>query len=283
MLRTLSRLGEFVKFSHTIFALPFALASMLVAGRGSVPWPVLGWILGCMVTARTAAMCFNRLIDWDIDKANPRTENRHRLIPKPLGWAVLLLCSLLFVYASTRLNSLCLALSPIALFLILFYSVTKRFTSFSHFFLGLALAVAPVGAWAAVRGNLYVLPPFVLALSVLLWVFGFDLIYATLDMGFDRSRGLHSFPARYGLDCTLRTARILHVTAAFGFILFGWLAGLGWIYGLAWLGAVAALVWEHRLTREATVGAINKAFFQVNAIVGMLLLMGVALDLWIRK
>jgi 4-hydroxybenzoate polyprenyltransferase len=273
---------EFVKFSHTVFALPFALIAMWTAGRGQVSWLVVLWILGCMVTARTAAMSFNRLVDWEIDKGNPRTAGRHKLISKSGGWALLLLSGALFVVSAAQLNRLCLWLSPVALVIILFYSITKRFTAFSHFFLGFALGVAPVGAWAAVSGEVLNPVPLVLGASVLCWVFGFDLIYATMDVEFDRRRGLRSFPARYGVPLTLRAARGLHLLAVAGLLAFGRLAGLSWIYFLAWLLAAAALVWEHRIADTTDAGAVNKAFFNVNAAVSITLLAGVFLDsmLW---
>ncbi len=276
-------LFEFVKFSHTIFALPFALMSMLVAGQGRPGWRALFWILVCMVGARTAAMCFNRLADWEIDKQNPRTALRHTLIPKSLGWALMSVSLALLVFGSWKLNPLCLYLSPLAIVLVLSYSLTKRFTAYSHFFLGLALSAAPMGAWAALRGELTSLAPWILAASVLAWVFGFDLIYATLDMEFDRSKGLYSFPARYGLGASLRLAQVLHIAAAVEFACFGWIAGLGWIYAVAWVLAAVGLLYEHRLCRTSDPASINKAFFHVNAFVSMTLLVGVCLDLWIRR
>jgi 4-hydroxybenzoate polyprenyltransferase len=271
----LFRLGEFIRFSHTIFALPFALIAMLVAANGRVPWRVLGWILVCMVAARTAAMCFNRLTDWEIDKENPRTALRHTLLGKSTAWIVFGLCLAVSVLAAWELNPLCFYLSPVMIVLITFYSLTKRFTAYSHFFLGLALSVAPMGAWAAVRGELWTITPYFLAGSVVCWVFGFDLIYSTLDAEFDRRKGLFSFPARYGVPASLRLARILHVVAALGFFVFGWLAGLGRGYWLVWLVVLAALVWEHRIANPDNPGSINAAFFNVNALVSMSLLAGV--------
>jgi 4-hydroxybenzoate polyprenyltransferase len=276
------RLGEFIRFSHTIFALPFALIAMLVAANGRVPWPVLGWILVCMVAARTAAMCFNRLADWEIDKENPRTASRHTLLAKSSAWIVFALGVAVSILAAWQLNPLCFYLSPVMIALITFYSLTKRFTAYSHFFLGLALSVAPMGAWAAVRGELWSITPYFLAGAVVCWVFGFDLIYSTLDAEFDRRKGLFSFPARYGVPASLRLARILHGVAALGFFAFGWLAGLGHGYWLAWLVVLAALVWEHRIANPDNPGSINAAFFNVNALVSMSLLAGVLLDCYLR-
>ncbi|MDR1191059.1 MAG: putative 4-hydroxybenzoate polyprenyltransferase, partial [Verrucomicrobiales bacterium] len=234
---------EFVKFSHTVFALPFALMAMWTAGGGRVALPVAGWILACMVTARTAAMAFNRLADWESDRLNPRTAGRHRLVSKTGGALLLAVAAGLFIVSAAQLNRLCLLLSPLALFIILFYSLTKRFTSFPHGFLGLALGIAPVGAWCAVRGEVFDAVPLTLGAAVWCWVFGFDLIYATLDADFDRRRGLHSFPARFGVPRTLRLARALHVLAVAGFFAFGWLANFSWPYFAAWSLAAAALVW----------------------------------------
>jgi 4-hydroxybenzoate polyprenyltransferase len=272
-----ARAAEFVRFSHTVFALPFALMGMLVAAGGWPPFMVVVWILVCMVSARTAAMAFNRVVDWELDKTNPRTEGRHRLVSRPAGKAMIYASILVFFLGCWNLNLLCVMLCPVALALILFYSLTKRFTSGAHFFLGLALAVAPMGAWAAVTGELYSLVPYILSLAVLLWVAGFDLIYATQDAEHDRKAGLHSIPARFGIPATLRLARGLHVASAAVLAWFGLEAGLGWVYGIAWLVAAGCLVYEHRLSASGDLGLINKAFFQVNAVVGISLLAGVAL------
>jgi 4-hydroxybenzoate polyprenyltransferase len=271
----LIRLGRFVRFSHTVFALPFALSAMWVAGGGNVPLRVFGWILGCMVSARTAAMCFNRLMDWEIDKKNPRTEGRHRLVSRPQAWTVLAVSSSVVFFCTWHLNPLVFRLTPLMLFIIGFYSLTKRFTAYSHLFLGVALGVAPVGAWMAVRGVFWEWPGFVLGSAVAAWTFGFDLIYSTLDADFDREAGLFSIPSRYGVDRALSLARWLHGIAALGFAGFGWVAGLGLRYGTACVVAALALVWEHRLASEPDVQRINQAFFQINAVVSVVLLLGV--------
>lgn len=277
------RVAEFVKLSHTVFALPFALISMMVAAGGWPGWMVFFWILVCMVCARTAAMAFNRVVDWEIDQKNPRTVIRHKLVSKQTGILLILLSSAAFAFGCWNLNVLCLALCPVALALVFFYSVTKRFSSWSHFFLGLALAAAPMGAWAAVRGELWPGPPYLLALVVLLWVFGFDLIYATQDAEFDRKAGLYSFPATYGIARSLQLAMVLHGLSAIAMVIFGWIAGLGWTYGLAVLIAVAGLAYEHRLGRSGDPRKINLAFFQVNSVVSISLLAGVALHYLIGR
>jgi len=272
---------EFVKFSHTVFALPFALIAMAVAAHGLPSLRVFLLILVCMATARTAAMAFNRLCDWEWDKLNPRTANRSRLATRGTAWALVAGSLALFLWATWALNPLCFLLALPAIVLVLGYSLTKRFTPFSHAFLGLALAAAPMGAWAAVRGELTDAAPWALMAGVLCWVFGFDLIYSTLDVEFDRKAGLFSFPSRYGIPAALRLAGVLHVSAWGLFLLFGWLAGLGAVYWIA-LGIVAAaLVWEQRLSRSGDVGRINVAFFQVNALVGLTLLLSVAVQLWL--
>ena len=279
----LLRLGAFVRFSHTVFALPFALIAMWEAARwtenGRVEWTVFGWILLCMVGARTAAMCFNRLMDWEIDKGNPRTSDRHKLVTRTQAWTVLGV-SVGAVFAATwHLNTMCFYLTPLMLVIIGFYSLTKRFTAFSHLFLGLALGVAPIGASLAVSGVFWRLPAFLLGGAVALWTFGFDLIYSTLDVEFDKGRGLYSFPSRYGVVAALRLARALHVAAAAGFAGFGWASKLGAAYWAGFGVALAGLVWEHRLARTLDVGLVNRAFFQINAIVSVALLAGVMLEL----
>jgi 4-hydroxybenzoate polyprenyltransferase len=271
------RFGKFIRFSHTIFALPFALGAMITAANGDLTPPQLGWILGCVVCARTVGMCFNRLVDWDFDKTNPRTADRHTLITKTQGWTILAVAASAAAYCTFRLNPLCFALSPVMLALVCFYSLTKRFTAFSHFFIGLALAQAPIGAWAAIQNSLFDLPPVLLASGVLLWTFGFDLIYSTLDTQHDQRLGLFSFPSRYGIPAALRLAKALHLLAASAFIAFGVVANLSLPYHVAsGLSAVALLV-EHQLAAKADPSAINKAFFTVNAIVSVLLLAGIIL------
>lgn len=279
----LLRLGAFVRFSHTVFALPFALISLLVAGGGRVSLQLLGWVLVCMVSARTAAMCFNRLADWEIDKQNPRTAQRHKLISKQHGWVVMAVSLVMLFIATWNINRLCFYLTPFMVVVILSYSLTKRFTAFSHFFLGLALGIAPLGAWAAVTGELTSVPPYILGAAVLFWTFGFDLIYSTMDIEFDRRMGLFSFPSRYGVPATLSLARILHGIAFAGFLVFGRVANLGVFYWIACMVVVVELVREHRYAKRADPDSINRAFFQSNAVVSLSLLLGVILDSWLGK
>lgn len=276
----LIRALTFIRFSHTVFALPFALGSMLVAAGGWPPARVVGLILLAMLFARTAAMGFNRLVDWEIDKRNPRTEGRHRLMSKREAIALTAGSAVAFVAVTWWINWICFALSPVALAIVFFYSLTKRFTSWSHFYLGLALSVSPVGAWLSVRGE-FAWPPLVLAAAVVLWVAGFDLIYATQDVEFDREAGLHSLVVKLGVPRSLVLAQTLHGMMLAGLGVFGVLAGLGWVY-FAGLGAVlGALIYEHRAARRLDVAGINAAFFNSNAFVGLVFVGTIAIDqLW---
>jgi 4-hydroxybenzoate polyprenyltransferase len=258
--------GRMIKFSHSVFALPFALSSAVLAA-GGVPAPrTLLWILVAMVSARSAAMGFNRLADHQIDARNPRTAARELprgALRRTEVWVFVLLSAGLLVLAAAMLNPLCLALSPVALLIVLGYSYTKRFTSLSHLVLGLGLALAPVGAWLAVRGS-FAGAPLVLGAGVLAWVAGFDTIYACQDAAFDREAGLRSLPARLGVARALEVARALHVAAvALLFALF-WLARLHPLY----LGGVAAvallLAYEHSLVRADDLRRVDAAFFAVN-------------------
>ena len=266
---------RFIRFSHTVFALPFALGAMFVAARGWPGWGLFGLILVAMVCARTAAMVFNRLADWDSDQRNPRTAARHTLLPRGAARALLAASTVAFVASTFFINRLCFAMSPVALAIIFLYSLTKRFTHHSHFFLGLALAVAPVGAWLAVTGA-FALAPLVLAAAVLVWVAGFDVIYATQDFEFDRAEGLHSLVVKYGIPRALLIARGLHVVAFVLLGVFGWLAALGALYGGALVLIGGALFYEHRIARQRDLAAINRAFFASNAFVGAVFLAAIA-------
>lgn len=254
---------------------------MLVAAGGLPPPRVALLVVLAMVTARTAAMTFNRLADWEMDQRNPRTAGRHKLMSRPGAIALLAVSTLGFVGVTWGINPLCFALSPVALLIVFFYSLTKRFTHYTQLFLGLALAVAPVGAWLAVTGS-FAWPPLVLAAGVLLWVAGFDLIYATMDYEFDQSAGVRSMVVRYGIPASLRLAVLLHSAMFVLLVVFGWAAGLG-IWYFASLGLVlAALIYEHRSAAKLDLGAVNDAFFKSNAFVGVVFVAGVWASLLLK-
>lgn len=278
----IARLLRFIRFSHTIFALPFALGAMLVAADGWPAWPTVGLILLCMVFARTAAMTFNRLADWQIDQRNPRTAERHTLVSHGAAIVLLLVSSAAFVATTWWINRLCFYLSPVALIVVFFYSLTKRFTSLSHFFLGLALAVSPVGAWLAVSGH-FAWPPLILALAVLLWVAGFDIIYATQDHEFDRAAGLRSLVVRLGVPRSLRWAQALHWIMLAILVAFGRSARLGPAFYASLVLVAGALIYEHHSAAQLDVRGINQAFFTSNAFVGLVFVLGIFADVVLLK
>ena len=271
-----SRFFRLIRFSHTIFALPFALGALIVAAHGLPSLRTLLLVVICMVFARTAAMLFNRLIDWSLDQRNPRTASRHLLISKSAAFVLLALSSAGFILAAAAINRLSLLLAPVALAIIFFYSVTKRFTSATHFFLGLALAIAPVGAWIAQTGHID-LAPLVLAAGVICWVAGFDLIYATQDYDFDRREGIRSLVVKLGIARSLRLAQLLHLLTFAALIAFGLVARLGAVYYCAMLIVAAALFYEHKTEKLDLVG-INHAFFHSNAFVSAVFLLAVCVD-----
>lgn len=258
--------GRMIKFSHSVFALPFALTSVALAVRGALHWRQLVWIVVAMVGARSAAMGFNRLADQAIDARNPRTAQRELprgAVGRREVWGFVLLSALALVVAAWQLNPLCLALSPVALAIVFGYSYAKRFTSLSHLLLGLALGIAPVGAWIAIRGRFDVVP-IVLALAVLAWVAGFDIIYACQDAEFDRREGLFSIPARMGVARALLVSRMLHVTAVGLLASLFFLTPLHWVYwlGVAFVGLL--LLYEHSLVSADDLSRVDAAFFAVN-------------------
>lgn len=276
-----ANLSELVVFPHTVFALPFAFIGVLEAASG---WPsgrVVFWVLVAMVGARTAAMAFNRLADLPFDAANPRTAGR----PLPSGrlrpvhaWALVLAGAGALVVAAWQLNPLCLALSPLALAWVLGYSYTKRFTALSHLWLGLGLAMAPVGGWLAVTGK-FALPPVVLAAAVAFWVAGFDVLYSLQDVEFDRRVGLYSLPARWGVAKALWASRVFHGLAASGFAAFAVL-----VHARLWGSLAVALAWSLLLVQHLLVGngrleRINAAFFTANGVLSLSMLVLFSLDI----
>jgi 4-hydroxybenzoate polyprenyltransferase len=258
--------GRMVKFSHSVFALPFALASAALAASGDTRWTQVAWIVVAMVGARSAAMGFNRLADHAIDARNPRTAARELpqgVLGRTEVWAFVGLSAAVFVLAAAMLNVYCLLLSPLALAIVLGYSYTKRFTPLSHLFLGMGLAIAPMGAWLALRGSFSPVPV-VLGLAVLFWVAGFDTIYSCQDVAFDRSSGLHSLPARLGVAGALRVARGLHVLAVGLLAAVYVLTPLHPVYLLGVAVVAALLVYEHTLVSADDLSRVNAAFFAVN-------------------
>ena len=277
----ITRFLQLIRFSHTVFALPFALGALLVAAEGRPSGRILLLVLACMVLARTAAMLFNRIVDWSLDQRNPRTGTRHLLASRTTATTLLILCSVGFILAAAAINRTSALLAPAALLIVFFYSVTKRFTDITHFFLGLALALAPAGAWIAQTGRLQ-LPPLVLGLGVICWVAGFDLIYATQDLEFDRREGLRSLAVRLGIAQSLRLAQWLHLAMFLSLIAFGYVAELGFVYYGAMPLIAAALFYEHRAAGRLDVAGINRAFFQSNAFVSAVFLVAISADLIIR-
>jgi 4-hydroxybenzoate polyprenyltransferase len=277
----LARFLRLIRFSHTVFALPFALGALVVAGRGRPNGRVLILVITCMVFARTAAMLFNRIVDWSLDQQNPRTAARHSLVRKSTAWTALLVSAGGFAASAACINWLTRALAPVALAIVFFYSVTKRFTPATHFFLGLALAIAPIGAWIAQTGRVD-LPPLVLGAGVVCWVSGFDLIYATQDYEFDRASGLRSLVVSVGPGAALRLAEVLHVVAFMALIAFGLLVHMRTLYLAAMLLIGFALIYEHRVASRGNVAAINRAFFETNAFVSVVFLAGSWLDCLMR-
>lgn len=277
MFATLRKWGEFVRLSHTVFALPFALAAMLVAARENRGWPgwrTFGLILAAMVSARTCAMAFNRIVDRRFDAANPRTARRHLpsgQINLGQAWTLCLVSAAGLVAASYFLNALCFYLSPVALAVVCFYSLTKRFTDYTHVYLGVALALAPVGAWLAVKGTgvsgMEVCQMVVLAAAVVLWLVGFDIIYALQDYEFDRTHKLHSLVVAWGPLNALRAAFLAHLFMSGLLILFGFLCRFRLAYLVGWALIVGCLVLEHWIARRRSLDWIQIAFFRLNAVV----------------
>ncbi|HEY3931340.1 MAG TPA: UbiA-like polyprenyltransferase [Verrucomicrobiae bacterium] len=288
MFSVIQKWGSFVRFSHTVFALPFALAAMMVAARDNRGWPgwkTFGLILAAMVCARTCAMAFNRIVDRKFDALNPRTANRHLPSGEISLVNAILLCAISamgLIVASYFLNPLCFYLSPIALVVICFYSLTKRFTNYTHVFLGVALALAPVGAWLAVKGanvsTLEILQMTILALAVVLWLVGFDIIYALQDYEFDKSHGLRSLVVAWGQKNALTAAFLAHMIMCGLLLAFGLLCRFRIAYLIGWLIIVGCLLLEHWIARRRSLNWINLAFFRLNALVSAVFLVVVAAE-----
>lgn len=274
-----------IKWEHSVFALPFALCGAMLAAGGMPLFRQLAWIIVCMVSARSAAMAFNRLADHEIDGANPRT--KMRALPaghlsRQFVVAFIVVSCTIFVVGASQLNRLTLMLSPLALGIVMFYSYTKRFTRWSHLVLGFSLGIAPSAAWIAVRGSL---DPRILILTaaVTCWVGGFDVLYACQDFEFDSERGLHSVPRYFGIKAALLTARLLHVVMLGLLILLVFTFHLGWI-AVAGVVAVAVLLsYEHSLVSHDDLSKLNAAFFTMNGVISVLFFFFVAADVLLKR
>lgn len=281
LIKKITILLEMIQFKLTIFALPFAFTGAFLASRGIPDIDVFFWIILAMVGARTCAMGFNRIVDRKFDKENPRTAAR----AIPAGevrvweaWGMVVIAGGLFFFSCYNLNSLTLLLSPVALSLTLFYSVTKRFTPLCHLILGVALAFAPLGGWVAVQGSLdgY---PFVLSLGVLFWVAGFDTIYGCLDADFDRQIGLHSLPSRLGKKNAFRLAGFFHILAFVFFTLTGVYSNLNMFYYIGIALASGALLYQHMLVRPEDLSRIHASFFSMNGFISVTIFVATWLSL----
>ena len=273
MLKKIAILLEMIKFEHTVFALPFAFMGAFLAARGVPDASTFGWIVLAMVGARTCAMGFNRIADRKFDAINPRTASRAlpaKTIKLSVAWIMVVVSACLFFYACYNLNQLTLLLSPLALGLTLFYSLTKRFTWLCHVVLGLALAFSPLGGWVAVSGSLQGYP-FVLSLGVLFWVAGFDAVYACLDADFDVKIGLFSLPSRFGRKNAFRVAVSFHVIAFVLFVLTGIVSRLHYLYYIGILFTGAALFYQHILVNPRDLSRIQLSFFTMNGLISLTL------------
>lgn len=285
IVRKLKIILNMIKFEHTVFALPFAIMSAFIASDGLPPLDKCGWILLAMVGARSCAMAFNRLADAKIDGENPRTAMRAipaGLITTGSVWIFTIVSAALLVFSAYKLNPLAFALSPLALGVTMGYSYTKRFTSLSHFWLGLSLSIAPIGAWIAVKGRFDWIP-MLLGLSVLLWTAGFDIIYACQDFEFDRRTRLHSIPARFGIRWALRLSSALHLITVAILVGLTVLTNLGILYLIGVVIVTFILIYEHAIVRPNDLSRVNLAFFTLNGMVSLVLSVLSVADLLIRS
>ncbi|MBC7527881.1 MAG: UbiA family prenyltransferase [Chthonomonadaceae bacterium] len=283
-IKNLKQFGELVKIEHTIFALPFALISMLLASKGLPhglpPLFVILWIIVAMVGARSAAMAFNRLADRAIDAANPRTASRHipaGLVSVKTATLYFVVSVVVFAFASWSLSPLCLMLSPVALAVILGYSLAKRFTPLCHLILGFGIGIAPIGAWIAVRGDLATIP-LLLGAIVMLWIGGFGIIYALQDYDFDRANKVYSIPAKVGKAKALMISRLMHVIVIALLFTVGVLAHLGFIYFVGACVVTGLIIYEQSIVKPNDLSRVNMAFFTLNGWVSVLLFLFTALD-----
>ena len=289
MIRKIRIFLEMIKFEHTLFALPFAylgalLGSMAIHDR--LPnWSEIGWITLAMVGSRSAAMGLNRVIDKTIDKKNPRTAMR--AIPAGLlkSKEVLVFIVISFImlfFATSNLSPLSMNLLPIAVFLLVFYSYTKRFTWFCHVFLGLTIALAPLGGWIAISGS-FSFAALILYISVAFWTVGFDIIYACQDIDFDRKEGLYSIPSRFGISRSLIIARLFHLITAVGLLMLYWLSDLSWLYLVGLFVSYVIMVYEHTILKPNDLSRLNTAFFTLNGVLSCVMFTFTLIDLVIAS
>jgi 4-hydroxybenzoate polyprenyltransferase len=275
---------SFVRFSHSVFALPFALTGALLAWRvNPFSWTQVAWIVVCMVGARSAAMGFNRLVDARLDALNPRTAMRElpqSRMSRQEAMIFVVVSSAVFVYAASRLSTLCLLLSPVALAIVFWYSLAKRYTTYTQMFLGLALAVAPVGGWIAAGGRGGA-EPWLLGLAIGLWVGGFDILYACQDVDFDRAHGLRSIPATFGVTNAIRLSRVMHAATVTAMAALWWAASLPELYLVGVAIVAALLVYEQSLVRDDDLSQVKRAF-DLNGWVGIVYFVATALALYIE-
>lgn len=286
----LRKFASFVRFSHTVFALPFALTGALLALYRNADWSLssigwrIGWIVVAMVAARSAAMGFNRLVDAEHDALNPRTSARELprgVMTRGEATTFVVVSSAAFVVAAWKLGPVCFVLSPIALAIVFWYSLAKRFTSYTQLFLGLAMAVAPVGGWLAAGGHGGP-EPWLLAIAIGTWVGGFDILYACQDLDFDRAHGLRSIPVRFGVARSLLTSRAMHVITVACLAGLYFVAGLGWLYLLGVGGVGVLLAYEQSLVSESDLSQIKRAF-DLNGYVGILYFVMTAAAVYVRS
>ena len=269
-----------IKIAHTVFALPFAVMSAFLAAEGMPGLGKLIWILIAMFGARNGAMAFNRIVDSKLDRLNPRTKDRALPARKSTAkqyWVFLILSSFVFLFSAYMLNSLAFALSPVALVIVFGYSFAKRFTSLSHLWLGVAISIAPVGAWVAVREEISI-ESLVLGAAVVFWLVGFDIIYSCMDVDSDRSNNLHSIPQKFGVRTALRLAFSSHCMMILFLILLLFIPALGWVYFFGVILTAGLLFYEHSLVREDDLSLVNVAFFNINGIISVLLMLFVIVD-----
>lgn len=273
-------LFEDIKFSHTVFALPFAFMSAFIASEGLPSINKIIWILLAMVGARSASMAYNRIVDAKYDALNPRTKNRalpSGKISQRYYLFFLLSSAVLFIFSAYQLNRLAFLLSPVALGIIFFYSWTKRFTVYSHFFLGLALSLAPIGAWIAIREEITIIP-LLLGSAVIFWLAGFDIIYACQDIKFDKQAGLFSIPQKFGIKKALKLSSIFHLIMVFFLMLLLLQKQLGWVYLSGIIIVSALLIYEHSIVKHDDISKINVAFFNINGQISILLMVLTLID-----